>query len=54
MGQEGPGELVVLVDAVNALFSGVGDIGEVFAGEVGEFAFLIDDPRSSTGLNSVA
>ncbi|MCX5230929.1 hypothetical protein [Streptomyces sp. NBC_00233] len=40
VGDEGPGQLRVVVDPADALFGGVGDIGEVVAGEVGEFAFL--------------
>ncbi|MEU9401189.1 hypothetical protein [Streptomyces sp. NPDC048242] len=40
VGEEGPWQLWVVVDAVDALFGGVGDIGEVVSGEVGEFAFL--------------
>ncbi|MET9535914.1 hypothetical protein ABZY16_00075 [Streptomyces sp. NPDC006553] len=40
VGEEGPGQSRVVVDPADALFGGVGDIGEVVAGEVGEFAFL--------------
>ncbi|MER6434538.1 hypothetical protein ABT272_44215, partial [Streptomyces sp900105245] len=40
VGEEGPGQLRVVVDAVDALFGGIGDISEVIACEVGEFAFL--------------
>ncbi|WP_267501566.1 hypothetical protein [Streptomyces flavotricini] len=40
MGEEGPWQLWVVVDAVDAVFGGVGYVCEVVAGEVGEFAFL--------------
>jgi hypothetical protein len=42
------------VDAVDALLGGVGDIGEVVVGEVGESRFLSEDHSSSTGFNSGA
>jgi hypothetical protein len=45
VGEEGPGQLSVLVDAVDALFGGVGNIGEVVAGEVSELAFLERRPQ---------
>ncbi|MER6145176.1 hypothetical protein ABT174_35005 [Streptomyces sparsogenes] len=40
VGDERPWQLLVVVEAVDALFGGVGDVGEVIAGEVGEFALL--------------
>ncbi|MFE6848846.1 hypothetical protein [Streptomyces sp. NPDC057686] len=40
MGEEGPRQLWVVVDAVDALLGGIRDIGEVVAGEVGEFTLL--------------
>lgn len=45
VGEKGPGEVIVLVGAVDALFGGVGAIGEVVVGKVGEFAFLERGPR---------
>ncbi|MFD5102832.1 hypothetical protein [Streptomyces albidochromogenes] len=40
VGEEGPWQLWGVVDAVDASLGGVGDIGEVVAGEVGKFTFL--------------
>ncbi|MGY4958561.1 hypothetical protein [Streptomyces nigrescens] len=42
-GKVGPWQVLVVVDPVDALFGGVGNIGEVVAGEVGEFALAWRD-----------
>ncbi|WP_328859340.1 hypothetical protein [Streptomyces sp. NBC_00306] len=50
MGEEGPGQLPVLVDAVDAFSGGVGNIGEVVADELASSRLLSYDHSSSTGL----
>ncbi|MDN3271959.1 hypothetical protein [Streptomyces sp. MA15] len=45
VGEEGPWQLLVVADAVDALFGGVGDIGKVVAGKGGEFPLLERRPQ---------
>ena len=45
VGEEGPGKLIILADAVDASFGGVGNVCEVVADEVGELTRLDRRPQ---------
>ena len=54
VGQEPDDEAVAPADALDALFSGVGDLGQAGRGQIGELDILVVGPQISTGLSSGA
>jgi hypothetical protein len=54
VGQEPDHQVLALADPLDALFGGVGDLGQGGRGPVGQLDILEVGPQSSTGLSSGA